>query len=347
MRAQEIASVPAASGLAEVAKGRETLERAKYWLVGDGKSLIGLLVIFVVSSCASPYFLTSDNLFNILRQVSVNGLLALGMTLVILSQGVDLSVGAILGFAGVLAALVAHFDPVLIVAATLLAGAACGMLNGILIAYVGLVSFLVTLATALIVRGTALTYSDGRTIIADFPAAINFIGVGFIGPVPVPAIILLAVYAIFILIMRYTRFGRRVYAVGGNEEAARLLGINVRAYRFAIFTISGMLAALGGLIASARLSAGDPSAGLGYELTIIACVAVGGTRFSGGYGGVGLTLIGTLIIGIIDNILNLMSVSPFVQMVVRGVIIVAAVWASMHAITGARRQKVSGAGLGA
>jgi ribose transport system permease protein len=317
------------------------------WLVSDGKSLIGLVALIVLASLMSPYFLTADNILNVLRQVSVAGLLALGMTLVILSQGIDLSVGSTLGFAGVLVALCANLDPTLIVLVCLLGGLVCGSLNGLLVAYAGLVSFLVTLATQLVVRGTTLSLTEGRTLIADFPEAINFLGVGYVGPIPVPAIVLVVTYAVFFVVMRYTVFGRRVYAVGGNEEASRLLGIDVRGYRLAIFTISGVLAALGGLIASARLSAGDPSAGLGYELTIIACVAVGGTRFTGGYGGVGLTLIGTLIIGTIDNVLNLMSISPFIQMVVRGIIILVAVWAGMNAVMGARRQQNSSAvGMG-
>lgn len=341
----EVVSNAIASGSADAVHG--IASGAFAWMLDEGKSLIGFIILLVVASLISPYFLTVDNILNILRQVSVNGLLALGMTLVILSQGVDLSVGSILGLAGVLAAVCAQLDPALIVLICLLGGLVCGALNGVLIAYAGLVAFLVTLATQLIVRGTTLTLTEGRTMIADFPDAINFLGVGYVGPVPVPAIVLLVTYAVFFFVMHYTTFGRRVYALGGNEEASRLLGVNVKAYRLAIFALSGLLSALGGLIAAARLSAGDPSAGLGYELTIIACVAVGGTRFTGGYGGVGLTLIGTLIIGVIDNILNLMSISPFIQMVVRGVIIVVAVWAGMHAVMGKRRsQGGSATGLG-
>lgn len=329
-----------APGASERIRSAPALVRdAAIAFLNANKTLVGLLLLVAGASVASPYFLTLGNLTNVLRQVSINGLLALGMTLVILSQGIDLSVGSVLGLVTIVGARAAPLSSPFIVALCLAIGLLCGLINGVLVSYVGLVSFLATLATALMIRGITLILSDGRTIITDFPPGMNFIGVGYAGLVPMPVIVLLAAYTVFLFVMRLTRFGRMVYAIGGNEEAARLCGVPVKLHRLAAFTLSGLLAAAGGIVYVARLSTGDPSAGLGYELTIIACVAVGGTSFSGGYGGVGLTFIGTLIIGVIDNILNLMSISPFAQMIVRGVIIILAVRASTTALLRARGRR--------
>jgi ribose transport system permease protein len=310
--------------------------------VNNNKAFIGLVVLVVFSSLISPHFLTVNNITNVLRQASVNGLLALGMTLVIISQGIDLSVGATLGLITIIAALNSSANPLYIVSASLFGGLVCGLANGILVSYVGLVSFLATLAVGFATRGITLLLADGRTIVCTFPAFIDFLGIGYVGFIPMPVIFLILVYAAFYFLMNVTRFGRIVYAIGGNEEASRLCGINIRLHRLIIFMLSGLLAAGAGLIYVSRLSTGDPSAGLGYELSIIACVAIGGTSFNGGYGGVGLTFIGTLIIGIMDNILNLMNISPFVQMIVRGVIIIVAVRASITTLRQSRMPRADG-----
>jgi ribose/xylose/arabinose/galactoside ABC-type transport system permease subunit len=248
------------------------------------------------------------------------------MTLVILSRGVDLSAGSILGMAGATLALVATMDAKLAIVAALAVGAAIGLVNGVLIAWLGLQPFIATVATLIAGRGLVYIVSDGANIIVrDPPAWFEAIGSGHVGPVPIPILIAAGVVLAFWFLLTQTPFGRHVYAVGANEEAARLYGVNVRFVKIAVYVISGMLAALASIIQVSRLTVAEPNAGQLIELDAIAATLIGGTTFDGGVGGVPGTVLGVLILAVLGNLLNLKGVSPFVQMVLQGAIIVTAV----------------------
>lgn len=289
-------------------------------------NVLALLALLVAASLLSPYFLELRNIMNVLRGASVLCIVAVGMTLVILSRGVDLSAGSILGMAGATLALTAAVDPALAVVAALAVGAAVGLVNGVLIAWVGLQPFIATLATLIAVRGLVYIVSDGANIIVrDPPAWFEAIGSGHLGPVPVPILVAAAVVIVFVFLLTQTSFGRHVYAVGANEEAARLYGVNVRRVKILVYVISGMLAALASVIQVSRLTVAEPNAGQLVELDAIAATLIGGTTFDGGVGGIPGTVLGVLILAVLGNLLNLKGVSPFVQMVLQGAIIVIAV----------------------
>jgi len=249
-----------------------------------------------------------------------------GMTLVILSRGVDLSAGSILGMSGATLALMAAIDAKFAIAAALGAGVAVGLANGVLIAYLGLQPFIATVATLIATRGLVYIVSDGANIIVrDPPAWFEAIGSGHLGPVPIPILIAATVVAVFIFVLTQTPFGRHVYAVGANEEAARLYGVNVKRTKIVVYCISGLLAALASIVQVSRLTVAEPNAGQLIELDAIAATLIGGTTFDGGVGGIPGTVLGVLILAVLGNLLNLKGVSPFVQMVLQGVIIVLAV----------------------
>jgi ribose/xylose/arabinose/galactoside ABC-type transport system permease subunit len=248
------------------------------------------------------------------------------MTLVILSRGVDLSAGSILGIAGATLALVAAVDAKLAIVAALAVGAAVGLVNGVLIAWLGLQPFIATVATLIATRGLVYIVSDGANIIVrDPPAWFEAIGSGHVGPVPVPILLAAGVVLVFVFLLTQTPFGRHVYAVGANEEAARLYGVNVKLVKIVVYVTSGMLAALASIIQVSRLTVAEPNAGQLIELDAIAATLIGGTTFDGGVGGVPGTVLGVLILAVLGNLLNLKGVSPFVQMVLQGAIIVIAV----------------------
>ncbi len=289
-------------------------------------NVLALLALIAAASLLSPYFLDLRNIMNVLRGASVLCIVAVGMTLVILSRGVDLSAGSILGLSGAILALVAAVDPRLGLVAALAAGAAVGLVNGVLIAWLGLQPFIATVATLIAVRGLVYIVSDGANIIVrDPPAWFEAIGSGHLGPVPVPILIAAAVVLVFVFLLTQTRFGRHVYAVGANEEAARLYGVNVKRIQILVYCISGLLAALASIIQVSRLTVAEPNAGQLIELDAIAATLIGGTTFDGGVGGVPGTVLGVLILAVLGNLLNLKGVSPFVQMVLQGFIIVIAV----------------------
>jgi len=289
-------------------------------------NVLALLALLVAASLLSPYFLELRNIMNVLRGASVLCIVAVGMTLVILSRGVDLSAGSILGMAGATLALVAAVDPAVGVVVALAVGAAVGLVNGVLIAWVGLQPFIATLATLIAVRGLVYIVSDGANIIVrDPPSWFEAIGSGHLGSVPVPILIAAAVVIVFVFVLTQTSFGRHVYAVGANEEAARLYGVNVRRVKILVYVISGMLAALASVIQVSRLTVAEPNAGQLVELDAIAATLIGGTTFDGGVGGIPGTVLGVLILAVLGNLLNLKGVSPFVQMVLQGAIIVIAV----------------------
>ncbi|EPO2879501.1 ribose ABC transporter permease [Vibrio cholerae] len=302
---------------------------SKEWLI-EQKSLIALLFLVVVVSFLNPNFFTVDNLLNILRQTSVNAIIAVGMTLVILTAGIDLSVGSVLALCGAFAAtLVAMEVPVLVAVPTaLLAGAALGAISGIIIAKGKVQAFIATLATMTLLRGVTMVYTDGRPISTGFTDTADtfaWFGTGYALGIPVPVWLMVVVFAGAWYLLNHTRFGRYVYAVGGNESATRLSGINVDRVKIGVYAICGLLAALAGIIVTSRLSSAQPTAGMGYELDAIAAVVLGGTSLMGGKGRIMGTLIGALIIGFLNNALNLLDVSSYYQMIAKAVVILLAV----------------------
>ncbi len=296
-------------------------------------SRYGIIAVFlllcVVLSLANEYFLTWGNWANVLRQTSINGILAIGMTFVILCGGIDLSVGSVLALAGMVAAsLVTGLSaqpPLLAIAAGILAGTALGSVNGLLVARLSVPPFVATLGMLSVARGLTFIYSDGMPI-PNLSPGFRFIGQGDVFRVPMPVIILLGVFAVFYFLLTYTTYGRYVYAVGGSEKSAKTSGINTRLITFSVYAISGALAGLAGQILAARTTSALPQAGIAYELDAIAAVVIGGTSLSkGGVGSLVGTLFGALIIGVINNGLDLMGVSSYYQQVIKGIIIVAAV----------------------
>jgi inositol transport system permease protein len=301
--------------------------------------LIFLLVLMAVFAFMEPRFLSSINLFNVMRQVSITGLLAIGMTFVILTAGIDLSVGSLLAFAGLVAAAVAKggmqdrftvgedaigYGWQLAALAAIAVGLVGGLLQGIAITRLKVPPFVVTLGGMSVFRGAALLFAAGGPI-SGFDKAFTWWGQGKIGPVPVPVIIFLVAALLAHIVLRYMRFGRRVYAVGGNPEAARLSGLNVDMVICTVYIIMGFFCGLGAFVLAARLNSAEAVAGTGYELTVIASVVIGGTSLFGGVGSIFGTVIGTILIGVLLNGLVLMNVSSYIQQIIIGVIIVLAV----------------------
>ena len=287
---------------------------------------IAFLLLVVVLSFLSDSFLTVGNLLNIARQVSINAIIAAGMTLVILTAGIDLSVGSVLAFSGaIIAGLLSAGQPLLVgIAAGLLLGAVLGLVNGLIVTRGGVQPFIATLGMLTIARGATLVYTDGRPI-TGLPDAFVWLGAGDVGRIPVPVIIMALVFVAAYVVLTQTVLGRYIYAIGGNEEAARLSGVNVTLYKTLAYVLSGVLAATSGIILTARLNSAQPTAGGGYELDAIAAVVLGGTTLAGGEGSITGTLLGAFIIGVLNNGLNLLNVSSFYQQVVKGVVILLAV----------------------
>jgi ribose/xylose/arabinose/galactoside ABC-type transport system permease subunit len=291
--------------------------------------LFALILIFVALSLISPAFLSVDNILNVLRQTSINGLLAMGVTFVILTKGIDLSVGSIVAFSGVIAASLAQDGsmPIFVVILLgLIAGVLIGLVNGLVVARWNVAPFIVTLGMMSAARGITFVYSDGRPI-PGLSQQFQFIGNGTFLGIPIPVIILLVVFIICSLLLNRTKIGRHVYAVGGNEESALISGVNVKKVKIFVYSISGLLAGLAGVILTSRVTSGLPQAGQAYELDAIAAVVIGGTSLSGGKGRLWGTLVGALLIGILNNGLDLLSVSAYYQLIIKGLIIVIAVMA--------------------
>jgi ribose transport system permease protein len=288
---------------------------------------VGFLVIIIALSILSSSFLTPTNILNIIRQTSIHGIMAVGMTFVILTAGIDLSVGSMLALAGVFCADFEHKHvPLLvIILATLLLGAILGFLNGIVITKGRITPFVVTLGMMSIARGLTLIYAKGYPI-SGFGKTFRYMGSGYLIGIPVPILIFILALILAAIVLRHTRLGRYTYAIGGNEETVKLSGINADFYKTVAYIISGVTSALAALVLTARLNAGEPIAGTGYELDVIASVVIGGTSLMGGRGGVWGTLIGALLIGTINNGMNLLGISSYWQAVVKGLIIVGAVW---------------------
>lgn len=289
---------------------------------------IALLVLIVASSFISPHFLNPINLLNVLRQVALYGILGVGMTFVILTKGIDLSFGSTVALVGVTGALLMEqgISIPLVIIICLALGAIVGAVNGFGVSYWRLPAFITTLGTMVMVRGFALMLADGGTVNPGKAAdAFFFLGGGYLFGIPTPIYVFVAVCILAAITLKLTPFGRAVYAVGSNEEAAHLSGINVPLVTFGVYIIGGVLAALSGLIFLSRLSVGDPNSGLGLELEAITIAVIGGTSLFGGEGSVIGTIGGAMILAIIANVLNLAGVSPFSQQVVKGAIIILAV----------------------
>lgn len=285
-----------------------------------------LLVVLVASSLLSENFLSSDNLFNVLRQTAVITILAYGAMTLIIGGMIDLSAGAVMAFAGV-ASVIAYKSSGNLLLAVLVGvaiGVACNLVNAFLVATLRTPAFIVTLGMMLMARGAVLQLTQGQNVLqlGDF----ILIGQGNLGGLlPIPVLVLLVVTAVIWYLMNQTRYGRAVYAVGGNEEAARAAGIAVERTKYQAFLVNGVLVGLAGVIFMSRVNAGLPNAGIGYELQAITAPIIGGTSFSGGVGGVFGTLAGALIVGVLGNIMNLIGIGSYVQQIVMGLIIVVAV----------------------
>ncbi len=290
------------------------------------KSLIGLVLLCIIITFVTPSFLTVANITNVFTQVSVNAIIAVGMTFVILTGGIDLSVGSTLAISGALGASIikstGNMFLAIIVAA--IVGIVIGLVNGILIAKGKLQAFIVTLATMTIFRGATLVFTNG-TPISKLPESFLNIGNAKLGFIPVPVIITIVIAAISIYILSQTKFGRYLYALGGNEESAKLSGINTDKIKILTYVVSGFVSAIAGVIITSRIGSASPNAGTGFELDAIAAVVIGGTSLAGGEGKISGTIIGALIIGVLNNGLNLMNVSPFYQSIVKGLVILIAV----------------------
>lgn len=292
--------------------------------------MVGLVALGVIFWILTPHFLTVSNLVNIVQQTSINAIIAVGLTYVIITAGIDLSVGSILAFAGVVlgSALNAGVPIILAIGAALVVGMLCGAVNGLLIAYGKLPPFISTLGMMSVARGAALIYSDGRPI-SGFSSEFRFIANGEILSIPAPILIMLLIYLVAHFILTKTRLGRYIYAMGGNEEAAILSGVNVKVYKTIVYSIGGLLSGLAAVLLTARLNSAQPIAGLMYELDAIAATVIGGTSLMGGEGKVAGTLIGALIMGVLRNGLNLLGVSSFLQQTIIGSVIIIAVLIDM------------------
>ncbi len=291
-------------------------------------SLIGLIVLFVVIACLNSSFIDPGNLKNLLRQVSINALISFGMTFVILTGGIDLSVGSILALSSALMGsfIVGGLDPILGIVFACLIGAALGAVNGLVITYGKVAPFIATLATMTIFRGMTLVYTNGNPIsgLTENEAFLNF-GQGYFLELPVPAVMMLIMFGILYFILHKTPLGRKTYAVGGNEKVSYIAGIKINRIKIFAYTVTGMLCGMAGAILTSRLNSAQPTAGTGYELDAIAAVVLGGTSLSGGKGRIVGTLVGALIIGTLNNGLNILNVSSFYQQVVKGIVILLAV----------------------
>ena len=287
---------------------------------------IVLVVMCIIFAVSNPIFLSMNNLMNIIKQVSIQSIVAVGITMIIITGNIDLSVGSIVAFASVSAALMmkAGVPVVLAIPLTIVISGSLGFLSGFVTAKLNLHSFLVTLALMQTFRGLAQTLTNGYPI-AGLPDGFGKIASGTIGPVPYLVVYMVVIYAIFIYIMGHTEFGRSIYAIGGNQEAARLSGINVDKVKTMVFVISSMLCGVAAILLTSKVRSGDPTSAVGWEMDAIAGAIIGGTNMSGGEGKLGGTIIGLLFVGILSNGMTLLNVQPYPQTVIKGLVIFLAV----------------------
>ncbi len=290
---------------------------------------VGLVVVTIFMIFASDKFLSGANLENIARQVSINAIIAVGMTCVILTGGIDLSVGPVMALSGTLTTglMVAGVPAPVAIAIGLLIGVGFGVGNGVFVAYLKMPPIIVTLATMGIARGLGLMYTDGYPI-SGMPDWFAWFGRGTLFGIQVPILIMLLTYLFAWVLLQHTRIGRYIYAIGGNEEAVRLSGVRAPRFKLLVYSISGLTAAIAGLVLSSRLMSGQPNAGVGFELDAIAAVVLGGASIAGGRGVIVGTLVGAMLLGVLNNGLNMLGVSPYVQSVIKGAIILLAIYIS-------------------
>jgi len=289
-------------------------------------TLIGFVLLCAFLWILTPHFLTPSNLLIVLQQTSINAIIAVGMTFVIITAGIDLSVGSMVAVSGVVLASALHAGlplPIAILAG-LAVGTVCGIVNGIVVVWGGLPPFIATLGMMSVARGAALVYTGGRSI-SGFDSSFRFLATGEVARIPVPVLITIGIYLIAAFVLNKTRHGLYVYAIGGNEDAARLSGINVRFHKAAVFALSGLMSGVAALILTAKLDAAQPIAGITYELDAIAATVIGGTSLMGGEGRLSGTFLGALIMGVVRNGLNLLLVPSYHQQVIIGAVIIGAV----------------------
>jgi ribose transport system permease protein len=285
--------------------------------------------LVVLLAIVSPHFLTTDNMVIVLRQAALQFLMAAGLTMVVLTGGIDLSIGAVLGLGACLGAgFIASGSVLLGVAAALGAGLACGLVNGALVAYVGIPAFIATYGMLWVAHGLGYVFMKGE-VIHGFPAAFRALGAGFVGGIPVPVLVGAAILVVLHVVLHLTRFGRALYAIGGNAAAAKLSGMPTRRYVVSVYALSGVLAGFAGLVVIARVNAADSGTGEELLLTAIAAVCLGGTSLFGGAGGVVGTAIGSLILALVVNGMNMLGIATFWQAFAMGVIVILAVFADV------------------
>jgi ribose transport system permease protein len=299
-------------------------------IVGDLGISSALVLEVVLFSVLSPHFFTADNILNVTLQTSITAIIAAGMTFVIITAGIDLSVGAMVAFSGVVVTSILRLGmpfslsfPLGLLAA-IAVGMCSGSLAGLFVTRFNITPFIVTIALMSILRGASYMYTGGRPV-WGLPEEFSFLGSGRVVGIPVPTIIMICIYVIAFVVLKHTKFGRYVYAVGGNKEAARLAGIDINRVLWLVYVISGVLSAISGVLLASRMNSGQPNAGLMYEMDVIAAVVVGGTSLFGGRGSIVGTFLGAMLIGVLRNGLNLLNVGSYVQMVVLGAVILLAV----------------------
>lgn len=296
-------------------------------------TILVLICMVIIMGIIKPLFLSAQNIINVLLQVAIIGTVSTGMTFVILTGGIDLSVGAILGLSGMMAAMVANHGIFIALLVALSVGAVFGFFNGLISFKLKMQSFIVTLSTMSIARGINFIVSKGQNILFyESLDKYKAIASGYIGPIPTLSVIWLSVTFICLLITTFTKYGRYILAIGGNQEAAFLTGINVSLIKISAFTICGLLSGLSGFLQTSYFSSGIPLAGTGFELDAIASVVIGGTHLSGGKGSIAGTIAGVLIFGILGNMFNLLNISSYVQMVAKGILILTAVYVAARTV---------------
>ena len=289
---------------------------------------IALIIICVVLIVTTKSFASMDNVFNILRQISILTIAAMGTTLILISGGIDISMGSVMAFSGVVSiALIvdAGIDYRVAILVALCAGALVGALNGVLVTVIKIPPFIATLGTMQMVRGLCFVYTGGYSLYGDIPQAFTNIGRGYIGVVPVPVIIMVLAVVVFYLIANYTKIGIYTYSIGCNEKASRLSGINVKKVRLILYTLAGVMSALAGVLLSARLNSAQANVANGFEFDILTAVVLGGTSIYGGKGNIARTMLGAIVIGVINNGMTLLNVNTFYQMIANGAILVLAI----------------------
>jgi len=297
--------------------------------------LVVLLVLGTIFSLLTDTFLTIPNILNVLLQISIIAILGFGVTIIIISAGIDLSLGSVMALVGMgTAAILTSSTPSIFLAILggLLIGGIVGFINGITVAYIHLPAFIATLAMMSIARGVALVVTNAIPIY-NLPESFLFLGSGFLWGVPTPIYVMIGLYFILDFILRKTKFGRYTYAIGGNEEATRLSGINIKRYKLLVYVVGGICTGVAGILFTARLGSGQPTAGMGYELDAITAAILGGTNLFGGSGNLIGTLIGAFVMGVINNGQALLNISSYVQNIVRGIIVILAVGISTYQYT--------------